>query len=406
MTAPLRLFIVEPSPAAAAAIGATCPPLTTTVPTLEGLGPRGRALSEGNGIAIVIVGPGVDTAAAMALATSLRNGDPRSGVVLIRQRLDTSVLADALRCGVREALAEHDLALLPAAIDRVRHQCERAVRPADAGIHRAFMTTVFSAKGGVGKTTVAVNLAVALAQRGERVVLLDLDLGFGDVAISLGLTPERTLTDAAALGADLDFSALDRILVRHASGVEVLAAPLDPSTAETTPASTVTHCLNALSDRVDHVVIDTPPALDERVLAATDYSDVVALVSSLDVPALKNLRLAMSTLRSIGLSAERQRVVITRSNSHVGVALDEVPAALAHPVSALIPSSSAVPLSINSGVPLLMSTPDHPVSSAIRAFVDDTIPSRHAPPPSPSAQVERRGRSLRRRAWAPSVVTR
>ena len=215
----------------------------------------------------------------------------------------------------------------------------RAPRRATSRTSRGRLITVFSAKGGCGKTTLATNLAAALADRGRReVCLVDLDLAFGDVAIALQLFPAHTIADAVPLADSLDASA--RRLAAHAA----LARPDDPGRADRAghrrvdPGDAgVGACSTLLKEQFDFVVVDTPPAFDDHVLAAFDQSDMVALLATLDIPALKNLKLTLETLDLLNYPRDRWRLVLNRADSKVGLAVSEVEKTLKAPISVQIP---------------------------------------------------------------------
>ena len=357
----------------------------------------------------VVLGPGVDLSSAVELAETMRVLRPSLAVILVRRRVDTSVLTDALRAGVFEVVEERDLAGLTTAVRRARELAMRLREtvggpPApEEGATRGKLITVFSAKGGCGKTTLATNLAAALADKGRRqVCLVDLDLAFGDVAIALQLFPAHTIADAVPLADSLDAPAVASLLTPHSPGLTTLVAPIEPGMAESIPASLVARVLTILKQQYDFVVVDTPPAFDDHVLAAFDQSDLVALLATLDIPALKNLKLTLETLDLLNYPRERWRLVLNRSDSKVGLALGEVEKTLKSPISAQIPSSRDVPASINRGVPIVLDDPKHPVSVAIKNFAERDValgsPSGEAGIPA-ELRTDRRG-LLRRRMRA------
>ena len=337
----------------------------------------------------VVLGPGVDQVTALRLAEDLRLTRPTLGVVLVRRRIDTGVLGDALRAGVREVVDARDLSGLTAAVRRTR-VLGRALRDnadvpgsLDEPGPRGRVLTVFSAKGGCGKTTVATNLAAVLADGGRRqVVLVDLDLAFGDVAIALQLFPSHTIADAIPLGDTLDAQGVAGLLTPHSPGLTTLVAPLEPGVASSIPAELVGRILDVLREQYDFVVVDTPPAFDDQVLAAFDRSDVIALLATLDIPAVKNLKLTLETMELLNYPPERYCVVMNRSDAKVGLALSDVEKTLGTKVVAQIPSSRDVPASTNRGVPLALEQPRHPVTLALAAFADD-----HLLPPSSAEGV-------------------
>jgi pilus assembly protein CpaE len=357
----------------------------------------------------VVVGPSVDLHTALTLAEQMRVNRPGLAVILVRRRVDTSVLTDALRAGMFEVLEERDLAGLTAAVRRARDLARRLrassghVGPGDEPVKRGTLVTVFSAKGGCGKTTLATNLAAALADRGRReVCLVDLDLAFGDVAIALQLFPAHTIADAVPLAENLDIQGVSSLLTPHSPGLTTLVAPIEPGTAEAIPASLVTTILEVLKRHFDFVVVDTPPAFDDHVLAAFDQSDMVALLATLDIPALKNLKLTLETLDLLNYPRERWRLVLNRADSKVGLALSEVQKTLNAPIVAQIPSSRDVPASINRGVPIVLDDPKHAVSQAIRMFADRYVVAAALASDEASAPVRTDRRRLRRRRPQPT----
>ncbi len=177
-------------------------------------------------------------------------------------------------------------------------------------------------------------------------------------------------------------------------------APVEPGTSEGIPASLVSRILEVLRDHYDYVIVDTPPAFDDHVLSAFDLSDVVALIATLDIPALKNLKLTLETMDLLNYPRERWRVVLNRADSKVGLAIHEVEKSLRTPTAAQIPSSRDVPAAINRGVPIVLDDPRHPVSTAIKYFAEDHVVN--AQPNGPGrvgVKPERRG-LLRRRTRA------
>jgi pilus assembly protein CpaE len=338
----------------------------------------------------IVVGPSVDQGVALQLAEAMRVQRPSLGVVLVRRRVDTALLVEALRSGVREVIGERDIAGLSAAVSRsksiasaLREQVPGGAT-ADEPTSRGKLITVFSAKGGCGKTTLSTNLAAALADRGRReVVLVDLDLAFGDVAIALQLFPARTIADAVPLGEDLDEAALQALLTPHSPGLTTLVAPVEPGAADAISSTLVAQILEHLKDMYDYVVVDTPPAFDDQVLAAFDASDVIALIATLDIPALKNLKLTLETLELLNYPRDKWHVVLNRADSKVGLSIAEVEKTLGTAISAQIPSSRDVPATINRGVPIVLDDPKHPVTVAVQEFAelavgangtDDSIP--------------------------------
>jgi pilus assembly protein CpaE len=397
-------LLLETGPDSADAVQFALP---SPVATVESVPAAMRHLADNRGELLLVVGPDVDQGSALELAEQLRIERPEVGVVLMRRRLDVSVLAHSLRAGVREVVVADDHAGLSEACRRSLELSRRMLGVSGAaGSREARVVTVFSAKGGCGKTTVATNVAAALAAGGRSsVCLLDLDLAFGDVAIALQLVPARTAIDAVAMSGSIDEMGASSLVTPHSKGLDAICAPLEPGEAERIPAATVVELLRVLRRMYDYIVIDTPPAFTEHVLASFDVSDVYILLATLDIPALKNLRLTLDMLDVLGYPRDSWQVVLNRSDSRVGLSVDDVTRTLKVPLATQIPSSRSVSASINKGVPIVLDEPKHPVSVAIKQLVERHIRAIPASgtPAAQALEVEnraagRRGRPLLRRA--------
>ncbi len=320
----------------------------------------------------VVLGSSIALDSAAALADSLRVTRPAVSVILVRRRVDTSVLAEALRSGMREVVEERDLTGLGEAIKRA-HQVYVAVTgpqsTSDAG-PMGKLLTVFSPKGGVGKTTIAANLAVVLAARDVKVCLVDLDLGFGDVAITLQMFPARTIADAVTLEHELDFTVLEPLLTPHRRGFSALVAPVQPDAKDSIPPSLVSRILSILKANFDYVVVDTSPAFDEHVLQAFDETDELLLITTLDVPTLKNVKIASETLDLLNFPKPRRHLVLNRADDKVGLSPEKVEATLGMKIAQEIPTSPEVGNATNAGEPISGAHPKHQVSLAMNRLAD------------------------------------
>src|SRR5579863_1590510 len=370
--------------------------LGSEVRTADDLSAAAKLLDSDPAETLVVIGPQAGTEEALGFASALRMVRPAVGVILVREQTDVDMLNQALQSGVREVVQAGDHAALAAACRRSRDVSWRIL--AATTIERSGQTvdgkiiTVFTAKGGVGKTMLSINLAVVLAQRGaNKVCVVDLDLSSGDVAISLLLDPVRTIADAVSMSGHIDTTGAGSLLTPYRSGLEMLLAPVSPGDAEKVPPSLVGELLAVLRTMFDYVVVDTPPHLSEHVLTALDASAHHVLLTTPDVPALKNLRVVLDVLDMLSYPPEIRSVVLNRAEAKLRLSQEDVERVIRAPVAAQIPASRAVQISINNGTPITLASPGHAVSKAITAFVRQRL----LPVPVPSG---RRGRNSQRPA--------
>lgn len=322
---------------------------------------------------LVIIGPDVSITIATELAERYRVARPSLGIVLARQRPDLVAMTQAMRAGVREVVAADDTAELASACRRslaVSEQFRSAAQQAPSS-GRGRLIVVFASKGGCGKTTVSTNLATSFAKAGgTKVCLVDFDLQFGDVGIALQLEPTRSVSDAIGMSGGVDDVAASSLVMRYRPNFDVLLAPPRPADAEFISADVAGDVLEGLLRQYDVVVVDSPPAFNDVVLRAFDMADEYVLITTLDMPALKSLKVSLDTLEVLGYSRDRWNIVLNRSDSRVGLTPDDVERAIGMSIPTRIPSSSAVPSSINQGVTLVESSPRHPVSRSIAGLAD------------------------------------
>jgi pilus assembly protein CpaE len=242
--------------------------------------------------------------------------------------------------------------------------------------------TVFATKGGCGKSTIAANLAVTLAAQSDRkVCLLDLDLAFGDIAIMLQLSPVKTIADAVPVADRIDETGFRTLLTPYRTGIDVLLAPANPAMAEEVSRDLITEVIHLARSNFDYVVIDTSSAFSEQMLAVLDATHHYVLVGTPELPALKNLRVALDMFELLDYRSAARSIVLNRSDSKVGLSTVEVEQIVRVPIVGFVPSSRDVPISANQGVPLAVSHPQHPVSVAIRElatkrFLNDAVPAK------------------------------
>jgi pilus assembly protein CpaE len=380
----MAVIIVEPVEAASAWIAHALAGLDQRLLRTSSADEAMAAVAtEGGEVLAAVAGSGLADDEALGFAGRLQQAAPEVPLVLLRKQDSGELLRAALRLGVRDVLPASSDA------DAVRASTARAIelasslrgrlaggggaRPDAAGGLPGEIITVFSAKGGCGKTFLATNLAVALAAGGTEAALVDLDLHFGDVAIVLQLFPTHTIQDAAR-ERGLDAAGLREYLTPHPAGVWTLAAPSEPPVADTVSASAVVSILKLLRASFAYVVVDTPAAFSDQVLAAFDESDRIALLATLDVPSIKNLKLSMQAMERLRYPRDRIRVIVNRADSRVGLRLPDVEKVLGAAVDVTIPSSRSVPISVNKGNPVLLEEPRGNVAEAIRALAAEFAP--------------------------------
>lgn len=313
------------------------------------------------GVDLLVVGPGVDFDDALVSVREIRDEGSRVGVVLAPSEVTRELLHAALRAGVDDvvpsgALPVETTSVLEEALRRARRRLGTSDEPG-ATPQKGHVVTVLSMKGGVGKTVVASNVAVALAGLDKSVALVDLDLQFGDVGIMLGLEPVQTIVGAVQSGDRLDAEMLRGFMVEHSSGVHALLAPTLPEDAEIVTASRIDRIIGLLVTMFDYVIIDTPPSLDEAVLTALDRSDRVVVVTMMDVASVKNSRVSLQKLRQLGYNGTVVDIMLNRADSKVFLKVEEVEHAIGMPIKYRLPSDLQVPRSVNKGVPVVLDAP-------------------------------------------------
>jgi len=303
---------------------------------------------------------------------------PSSAVIIVSVQDEQEYLRKAMSVGAQEYLVKGFAPdELINAIHRVKEfQDRRKPRLVEVSKEEPFppeakVITVFGTKGGVGRSLIATNLAVSLREelKGE-VVIVDLDLQFGDIAMMLNLTPKFTISDLTPNLENLDKEVLKDYLTSHSSGVKVLASPSKPAEAERVGKEVVEKVLELLKESYGFIIIDTVPSFEDIVLTALDFSDLILLLATLDLPTIKNTKLALETMSSLKYPPEKIRLVLNRSDSHTGLKLSDIEGSLHYKVSSFIPSDGKLVVpSVSRGVPFVSSNPESEISKSIRELV-------------------------------------
>jgi pilus assembly protein CpaE len=290
----------------------------------------------------------------------------RAPVIMVCAGGGGTLLEEALEAGVADVLPLPQLTEnIVFAVRKASHVGRRNSVSAEGKHGRVI--TIFSPKGGIGKTSLSVNLAAALAKNHEQeTLLLDLDLQFGDAAIMLGLEPEKTIYDLVVAPGELDSEKLAGYTTKHPCGLDILPAPLRPEDAELVTESKLSRLLEVARGSYDSIVVDTSPFFHGPMLATLDRTDDLLLLCGMDVPTIKNVRLSLQTLELLSFPTERVSVVLNRANTNVGIKHNEVERALETKIRFDLPSDRAVPLAVNRGKPVVLADAGADFSKSVR----------------------------------------
>jgi pilus assembly protein CpaE len=285
------------------------------------------------------------------------------------------------------AAGADDMVMLPAAPDEVLFALQKALARKAGGAEsptfsRAPLICILGPKGGTGKTLSATSLSVALAELGKSVALIDLDLQFGDVGLTMGVSPETTIFDLVRTGGSLDEEKLKGFMLTHSSGVKLLLAPARPDHAAVVSVDFLREVYSTLRLMVDFVVVDTPPGFTPEVIATIDNASVVCMVGMLDALSLKNTKLGLETLDLMGFPGDR--INLNRAGSRVGISDEEVVAIMGREPDILVPSDRDIPRAVNEGKPILVAKPQSEAAQAYRKLAADLAQTeRSSAPASP-----------------------
>jgi pilus assembly protein CpaE len=296
-----------------------------------------------------------------------------------------------------------DLLTMPTPPDEVEFSLQKVMarrRGTLSGGTTNPMICIVGPKGGTGKTLAACNLAVALAQKSQRAVVVDLDLQFGDVGIAMGLDPERTIYDLARVGGSLDPDKVEDFVTEHASGASVLLAPSRPDQAGTVTVEFLRELYAVLRSRYDYVIVDTPPGFTPEVIASIDLASNLLVVGMLDALSLKDTKLGLETLALMGSDLERIRLVLNRADTSVGIKRSEAEAILGRKPDVFVPSDREIPRATTAGQPIVVAAGRSEAARAFHALADlylqDGVVAEASAPTNGNGSDKRRRRLLAR----------
>ena len=287
---------------------------------------------------VVVLGPDLaDRRGRSTVCEELRISRPTVSVVLVRETLDTEVLTRAMKAGARDVVAANDIAAITAAVERA-HQLHVALRgPGRRRVSSARSSPSSPPRAGSARPRWRSTWPWRSPSEGARkVCLVDLDLAFGDVAITMQLFPTHSIEQAVGSEDSIDQPMLDGLLTRHKDSLMVLAAPAHPDVRERVTPVLVSRILRTLKEEFDFVVVDTAPTFDDITLTALDETDECVIVATLDVPTLKNVKVALETLDLLNIARGHRHLLLNRADDAVGISIDKVETILGMPVAARI----------------------------------------------------------------------
>ena len=289
-------------------------------------------------------------------------------IVLLVREMSADLLKRAIQLDV------YDVLEIPFSYNDIKETMKRSESNVEAGTEDKKAApkriTVFGTKGGVGKSFLAVNLAICIMEADKkRVSLVDTNYQFGDIALMLDLHPKYSVFDIIPVLEQLDPKVLDGFLTTHSSGVKVLPAPLDISKGTGINSKTTMKILDNLSKISDYVVIDTSSYFSDDILNIFRDTDYLCIITSKDTPSIKNLKIALQILEQLKFPRENIWIVLNRADSKVGITLEEIEETIQRKIDIAIPSDRVVPISVNKGIPLILDVPRSPVTKSIRKLI-------------------------------------
>ena len=288
-------------------------------------------------------------------------------IFLITETCDIDTLTEAMQCGVRKVFTtDTSKEKICQDIQKEFIKIQKKYNVSENTMHKANIVAVFGTKGGTGKTMFSVNFAVALQSAGKKVLLIDLDLQFGDVGVFLDIPKFDTIADLVDEGV-FSNSTVKSYLYKHSSGVQALCAPTSPEFAELVKPEHLGKIVAAVKEEFDYIIFDLGPTIDEVALSALEICDDIYFITNPEISTLKNTKVCMHVLDTLG-QAKKVKMVLNKYGSS-DIRIKDVEATLDMAMTVTIPSETKnVIASINRGIPVVLATPRSKVSKAIKLY--------------------------------------
>lgn len=331
---------------------------------------------------VVIMGPSCASEPEFAIVKSWSKKYPQVATVLVTPDLSTDLLQLAMRSGVKDVIsAPIDEENLISSVNRIADSLPTAdqlvsaattpVNTANNSSSGGKIISVFSTKGGSGKSVSATNLGVVLANRAQGpVVVVDANFQCGDIGVMLKVNQSsHTVMDALLRANEIDEALLMSFMSKHeASDLYILPGPSDPVFSDQVDPEAFLKIIACMKDFAEFIVVDLPSHLDDLVFKVLENSDEIVLIAGLDIPNIKNVRIAMKVLSMLNVNQSNIHLLLNRANSKVKLEANEVEKALGFKVEAHVPSDVVVPISVNKGTPVVLSAPKSGVARAFEEF--------------------------------------
>lgn len=300
---------------------------------------------------------------------------PEVSVIIVSVQGEQEYLRKAMAAGAREFITKpfsgDDLVNTIIKTYKINQKRKEQITSKTQEKIKTDIITVFSTKGGVGKTTLACNIAVSIAREtGCKVALLDLDLQFGNIGIFLNIPVKNTIVDLVKETNEINSKILDDYMICHYSGVNILLSPTKPEYAEFITAAHIEKIIESLKENYHYVIIDTSSNLNEVTLTALDLADKILFVTGLDLPSIKNTKEGLEVMESLHYSKDKLKIVINKDNEQFGIKVKDFEDTVRYPVWASVPEDQqTVITSINKGFPFVLTRSETKVAKSVLEIV-------------------------------------